>query len=77
MNYCSPAFEALFEDQASTASESRRRSDFLAMQRIVRNDAPLIPLAFENNVDALDDRVSGFARNMLLYPVNAVNWDAR
>jgi peptide/nickel transport system substrate-binding protein len=77
MNYCSPAFEALFEDQASTASQSRRRSDFIAMQRIVRNDAPLIPLAFENNVDALDDRVSGFARNMLLYPVNALNWDAR
>jgi len=77
MNYCSPAFEALFDDQASTTSEARRRSDFIAMQRIVRSDAPLIPLAFENNVDALDDRVSGFARSMLLYPVNAADWDAR
>lgn len=77
MNYCNPAFEALFEDQASTANQSRRRSDFIAMQRIVRNDAPLIPLAFENNIDALDDRVTGFARNMLLYPVNAPDWDAR
>jgi peptide/nickel transport system substrate-binding protein len=77
MNYCNPAFEALFEDQSSTANQARRRSDFIAMQRIVRNDAPLIPLAFENNIDAVDDRVTGFARNMLLYPVNATAWDAR
>ena len=77
MNYCNPAFEALFNDQASTSNETRRRNDFIAMQRIVRNDAPLIPLAFLNNADALDNRVTGFARNMLLYPVNAADWDAR
>jgi peptide/nickel transport system substrate-binding protein len=76
-NYCNPVFEALFEDQASTASASQRRADFIGMQRITRADVPLVPLAFENNVDAIDNRVTGFARNMLLYPVDAANWDAR
>jgi peptide/nickel transport system substrate-binding protein len=76
-NYCDPRFEALFEDQASTPSASRRRNDFIEMQRIVRRDAPLVPLAFENDVDAIDDRVTGFARNMLMYPVDPAQWDAR
>jgi peptide/nickel transport system substrate-binding protein len=76
-NYCDPRFEALFEDQSVTASAARRRDDFIEMQRIVRADAPVVPLAFENNVDAIDGRVSGFGRNMLLYPVGAETWDAR
>jgi peptide/nickel transport system substrate-binding protein len=76
-NYCSPQFEALFEDQASTASAAQRRNDFIGMQRITRAGVPLVPLAFENNVDAIDNRVTGFARDMLLYPVDAANWDAR
>jgi peptide/nickel transport system substrate-binding protein len=76
-NYCNPRFEALFEDQATTSDPARRKADFIAMQRIVREDAPLIPIAFQSRVDAVSNRVTGFARNMLLYPVNAETWTAR
>lgn len=77
MNYCNPRFDALFEDQATTRDPRRRRADFIAMQRIVREDVPVIPIAFESNVDVVRDRVSGFRRNMLMYPVDAQYWDTR
>ncbi|HEY6487263.1 MAG TPA: peptide ABC transporter substrate-binding protein [Candidatus Cybelea sp.] len=77
MNYCNPRFDALFEDQATTGDPRRRRADLVAMQRIVRQEVPAIPVAFESNVDVVRDRVSGFRRNMLMYPVGAEYWDAR
>jgi peptide/nickel transport system substrate-binding protein len=77
MNYCSPRFDALFEDQAMTGDPQRRRRDFIQMQRIVRDDVPIAPIAFLSNVDAVSDRVRGFRRNMLMYPVDAESWDAR
>jgi peptide/nickel transport system substrate-binding protein len=77
MNYCNLRFDALFEDQAVTDNPLRRRRDFIAMQRIVRADAPAIPIAFESDVDVVSDRVIGFRRNMLMYPVDAENWDVR
>jgi peptide/nickel transport system substrate-binding protein len=77
MNYCSRRFDALFEDQAVTADPRRRRQDFVDMQRIVRADVPVAPIAFASNVDVVSDRVRGFQRNMLMYPVDAETWDVR
>jgi peptide/nickel transport system substrate-binding protein len=77
MNYCSRRFDALFEEQAATADPRRRRRDFVEMQRIVRADAPVVAIAFESNADVVSDRVIGFRRNMLMYPVDAELWDTR
>ena len=77
MNYCSHDFDALFEDQAVTSDPLRRRRDFIQMQRIIRADAPVVPVAYESNLDVVSDRVRGFRRNMLMYPVDAENWDVR
>ncbi|HZY97328.1 MAG TPA: peptide ABC transporter substrate-binding protein [Candidatus Cybelea sp.] len=77
MNYCSPRFDALFEDQAVTSDPTRRRRDFIEMQRIIRDDMPIVAIAFQSSVDAINNRVSGFRRNMLMYPVDAAQWDAR
>ncbi|MBV9720015.1 MAG: peptide ABC transporter substrate-binding protein [Candidatus Eremiobacteraeota bacterium] len=77
MNYCNRRFDALFDDQSVTSDDRRRRRDFIEMQRIVRNDAPVVPVAFESSVDAVSNRVRGFRRNMLMYPVGAENWDVR
>jgi len=76
-DYCDPQFEALFEDQATTRSPARRRADFIAMQRIVRRDVPIVPIAFETRIDGIAARVTGFRRNMLMYPVDPQTWDAR
>lgn len=77
MNYCNSRFEALFEDQASTSDPQRRRRDFIDMQRIIRADAPLVPIAFQSDIDVINNRISGFRRNMLMYPVDSEKWDAR
>ncbi|HZY99356.1 MAG TPA: peptide ABC transporter substrate-binding protein [Candidatus Baltobacteraceae bacterium] len=76
-DYCSPQFEALFEDQATTPSERQRATDYVAMQRTVRRDVPIVPIAFETRIDAVANRVSGFRRNMLMYPVDPQSWDTR
>ena len=64
------------DDQAITADSLRRHRDFIEMQRIVRDEVPVIPIAFESNVDVVSNRVSGFRRNMLMYPVGAEDWDS-
>jgi peptide/nickel transport system substrate-binding protein len=76
-NYCSSRFEALFEDQATTLNLRRRRIDTVEMQRVVRQDVPIVPIAFESYIDAASPRVVNFRRNMLAYPVDAAAWDVR
>lgn len=73
--FCDPGFEALFADQKTTADPARRKSDFVAMQRIVHERLPVIPLYYEIYFDGVNARVRGFARNMLRFPVAPESWD--
>jgi peptide/nickel transport system substrate-binding protein len=75
--FCDPAFEAAFRDQAVTTDERRRARDFASMQRIVYDQLPVIPLYYDRFLDVTSPRVTGFARNMLGYPVGAENWDTK
>jgi peptide/nickel transport system substrate-binding protein len=72
--YCSPRFEALFRDQASTRSTAQRAHDFMEMQRLIHDDVPVIPMYYETYFDGVSTRVHGFARNMLQYPVSPETW---
>jgi peptide/nickel transport system substrate-binding protein len=72
--YCNPRFEALFRDQERTQSIAERKRDFLAMQRLIHDDAPVIPLYYETYIDGVSMRLHGFARNMLRYPVAPEGW---
>ena len=76
-HFCDPRFEAAFADQAVAPDDGRRKRDFLAMQRVVRERLPVIPLHYITHFDVMSPRVSGFARNMLEFPVGAENWDAK
>jgi peptide/nickel transport system substrate-binding protein len=75
--FCNRAFDAAFEDQKTARTTARRARDFISMQRIVYDGVPIVPLNYVVYFDAIDARVSGFARNMLGYPVGAENWDVR
>ncbi|HEY6327676.1 MAG TPA: peptide ABC transporter substrate-binding protein [Candidatus Cybelea sp.] len=75
--FCDPRFEAAFLDQIVTPDERRRERDFIAMQQIVYDRMPVIALDYPRYFDVEGPRVTGFARNMLGYPVNAENWDTR
>ncbi|HEY9179660.1 MAG TPA: ABC transporter substrate-binding protein [Candidatus Baltobacteraceae bacterium] len=72
--YCDPRFEALFRDQERTRSTARRAADFMAMQRLIHDDVPVIPLYYETYFDGVSTRVHGFARNMLRFPVDPQTW---
>lgn len=74
--YCSPRFEALFDDQATTPSAKRRNRDFDAMQLLIHQDVPMIPLFYEYRLLGVARRVSGYRINMLFMPVDAERWDA-
>jgi ABC-type transport system substrate-binding protein len=75
--YCNPRFEALFRDQERTRSIAQRERDFIAMQRLIHEDLPVIPLYYETYFDGVSTRVHGFARNMLRFPVAPETWSAR
>jgi peptide/nickel transport system substrate-binding protein len=74
--YCSPRFEALFDDQTSTSSKAARERDLNAIQLLVHNDVPIIPLYYEDRLLGVSNRVTGYALNMLWLPVNPEDWDA-
>lgn len=73
--YCNSALDALVADQTTTSSTPQRRSDLRRIQRIVFEQLPVVPLYYENYLEAVGTRVHGFARNMLRYPVNPESWD--
>ncbi len=76
-HFCDRGFEAAFEDQAVTPDERRRAADFRTMQQIIYREMPIVPLDYAEFYDAVSDRVGGFARNMLGFPVDAEKWDVK
>ncbi|HYL26780.1 MAG TPA: ABC transporter substrate-binding protein, partial [Candidatus Nitrosotalea sp.] len=74
--YCSPRFEALFDDQARTPSEAQRVRDFDAIQLLVHQDVPVIPLYYEDRLLGVSNRVDAYQLNMLWIPVHPELWDA-
>jgi ABC-type transport system substrate-binding protein len=75
--FCSPRLDAAYHDQLITSDEARRRRDFDAIARIVHDDVPMIPLYDLIYIEGVDTRVTGYARNMLRFPVHAETWDVR
>jgi peptide/nickel transport system substrate-binding protein len=75
--YCDPRFESLFRNQEATTTIGERRRDFIAMQQLIHDDAPVVPLYYETYFDGVSTRVRGFVRNMLRYPVAPENWSVR
>lgn len=73
--YCNPRLERLFADQHSTQSGAQRRRDFDAMQRMIHDELPIIPLYYQIWFDGVGNSVRGFARNMLQFPVAPETWD--
>jgi peptide/nickel transport system substrate-binding protein len=73
--YCNPQFERLFRDQSQTPSQAARIADFRAMQRLIHDGLPVIPLYYLTWYDGVGANVRGFARNMLEYPVSPERWD--
>lgn len=75
--YCSPHFERLFKDQSRTPSQTQRDRDFDEIQHLVYDDVPVIPIYYEVLLEGVNQRVTGYSKNMLRIPVHAELWDAK
>ncbi len=75
--YCSPRVEALFTRQMQARSERARSAALADIAAVVRDDVPLIPLFEDVTIEGVDERVTGYARNMLRYPVRPETWDTK
>jgi peptide/nickel transport system substrate-binding protein len=75
--FCDRSFEEAFQDQAVTSDPRSRAADFQTLQRIVHDRVPVVPLDYPKYFDVMNLRVTGFARNMLAFPVSAERWDAK
>jgi peptide/nickel transport system substrate-binding protein len=75
--FCDRDFEEAFHDQAVTSDSRRRGADFQRLQRILYARIPVVPLDYPTYFDVMNSRVTGFARNMLAFPVSAERWDAK
>jgi peptide/nickel transport system substrate-binding protein len=74
--FCSPVIEKAFADQLRATSEAQRHRDFDTIARVVHDDVPLVPLYDLLYIEGVDTRVTGYARNMLRFPVHPEQWDA-
>jgi peptide/nickel transport system substrate-binding protein len=77
MHFCNRRFDTAFADQAVASNDRRRAADFITMQQIVYRELPVIPLDYLRFFDVTNRRVTGFARNMLGYPVDAETWGVK
>jgi ABC-type transport system substrate-binding protein len=75
--FCDPQFERLFANSQTTISTAQRIRDYWGMQRIIRDRVAIVPLFYLVGFDGVSKRVSGFARNMLYYPVSPELWSVQ
>ncbi len=73
--YCDRRFDGLFADQQRARGTAQRERDFLAMQRMIHEALPVIPIYYEVYFDGMNARVHNFRRNMLRFPVAPESWD--
>ena len=74
MRYCNRAVDRLEQDAATKLRQSERRADYVAIDRIVATDVPVIYLFNASYVYAYDKRLRGFSPNAFSPTWNAYAW---
>ena len=73
--FCDKAYDAAYAAQQVTLDRSERMRLFSVMQRRIRDEAVLLPLAYDREYIAINPAVHGFKPNMLYDYWNAEQWD--
>jgi peptide/nickel transport system substrate-binding protein len=74
MRYCDREIERLERDAVAQTSQAARRADYLAIDRIVARDVPIVYLFNPSYVYAYRRRLHGFAPNAFSPTWNAYAW---
>jgi ABC-type transport system substrate-binding protein len=73
--FCDKAYDAAYTSQQLTLDRAARGRFFSIMQRRIRDEAVLLPLAYDREYIAVNPAVHGFKPNMLYDYWNAEQWD--
>jgi peptide/nickel transport system substrate-binding protein len=73
--WCSPAYDALYEQQAITTNRAARQRAFSKMQQMVRDNYVDDFLVYQSAFTALNPAVRGYKPNMLFNWGNSQDWD--
>ncbi|MGP6159727.1 MAG: peptide ABC transporter substrate-binding protein [Vulcanimicrobiaceae bacterium] len=74
MRYCDPQVERLEREAVAQPERSRRRAAYVAIDRIVARDVPIVYLFNPTYVYAYRTRLHGFAPNAFVPDPNAYEW---
>jgi len=73
--FCDSAYDAAYAAQQLTLDRRSRMRYFSIMQRRIRDEAVLLPLAYDREYVAINPALRGFHPNMLYDYWNAEQWD--
>ncbi len=73
--FCDKTYDDAYEAQQLTLNRSDRSRFFSVMQRRIRDEAVLLPLAYDREYVAVNPALHGFKPNMLYDYWNADTWD--
>lgn len=73
--FCDRTFDAAYAAQQLTLDRAARTRAFSVMQRRIRDEAVLVPLAYDQEYIAINPALNGFRPNMLYDYWNAEEWD--
>jgi peptide/nickel transport system substrate-binding protein len=73
--FCDAAYDAAYAAQQLTLDRSARARAFDVMQREIRDNAVLLPLAYDEEYVAINPALRNFAPNMLYDYGNGDRWD--
>lgn len=65
-HYYNPAFDALYEKAIGESNDSIRYSDYRKLDKMVIDDAPVVPIYYDEVIHIVNKRVSGL-------PINSLN----
>jgi len=73
--FCDGAYDAAYAEQQLTLHRADRVRDFAVMQQRIRDEAVLLPLAYDQEYVAINPALHGFRPNMLYDYWNGDQWD--
>lgn len=77
MRYCNPRVDALEREALASVSQSRRKTIYAQIERLVASDVPVLYLFNADYVYAYRTRLEGFAPNAFLPTWNAAEWSLK
>jgi peptide/nickel transport system substrate-binding protein len=63
--YHNPAFDILYDQALQETNDSMRYSLYRQMDQLVINDAPVVPLWYDEAIHLINNNVHGFTANAL------------